>query len=75
MNQWLSQLYVSEHSGSAELSADFLLRLVPIRPGESDSRLIGWAQSQWAEEVELEIEVAPCGEVVALHLHGKRYGT
>ncbi len=75
MKRWLSQFDVSENSGNAELSADFLLRLVPIRPGESDPRLIGWTQSQDAEEVELEIEVAPCGEIVSLRFHGKCYET
>lgn len=75
MNQWTSQSEVSEHSGGAEVSAEFLLRLVPIRSGEGGPRLIEWAQSPEVEEVELEVEVAPYGEIVSLHFHGQCYDT
>jgi hypothetical protein len=73
MNQWPSQSDV--YSKSAELSADFLLRLAPMRLGEGDPRLIEWSHAHEAEEVELEIEVAPCGEIVSLHFHGQCYKT
>jgi hypothetical protein len=75
MNHWPLQFDVSEHPGDAEVSAEFLLRLVPIRSGEDDPRFIELAQSHEGEEVELEVEVAACGELVSLHFLGKCYET
>jgi len=75
MHEWASQFLVSEHPGNADLSADFLLRLVPVRPDGAGPRLIGWDESAHPEEVELQIEVAPCGEILSLHFHGKCYDT
>jgi hypothetical protein len=75
MKQWPLQFDVSERSGSAEVSAEFLLRLVPMRASEDGSRFIELARDHEGEEVELEIEVAPCGEVVSLLFLGNCYET
>lgn len=73
MNQRPSRADV--YSGSAEVSAEFLLRLVPTKPGEDGAHLLELALGDEAEEVELEIEVAPYGEIVSLHFHGGCYET
>jgi hypothetical protein len=72
MNQWSSQSSVYVHPGEAEVSAEFLLRLVP-KMEEDDSRFIGPVACNEGEEVELMVEVAPCGEIVPLRFCGSRY--